>query len=227
MFFEWINGEYRQPRLTGERAICRCCGAEVLAVVPKENQPHWRHKTRDCDPWSEPEGEWHLRWKNLFPAHTREIPMVNDVTGERHRADIYFQPSVPPGVTVELQHSPISESERLAREVFYMSRGRMFWLIHVHDENAFHGYSLSISLRFDQPFQHSGQTFYRMRWFGRSKQFIEKWKQSTAHVFFECGGSLFYLATSLACAEILKSQQRGDFALAPLSRERFIAAVLG
>ncbi len=145
MFYEWIDGEYRQPQRTGERTVCRCCTGELFAVVPHDNRPHWRHKAGDCDPWSEPEGEWHLGWKERFPLLSREVPMVDTLTQERHRADVFHQLPGHQGTIVELQHSQISEKERNQREIFYSVRGRMFWLVHLHDENNFNGTSFRLS----------------------------------------------------------------------------------
>jgi hypothetical protein len=61
------------PIAKGERTICRDCGGLLAAAMPVENTPHWRHKAGDCDPWSEPEGPWHLGWKELggLPEHMK------------------------------------------------------------------------------------------------------------------------------------------------------------
>jgi hypothetical protein len=39
-----------------------------------------------------------------------------------------------------------------------------------------------------------GKEFAIMRWMGPSKPFIEKWKRASAHVFFNAGAYIFYLA---------------------------------
>lgn len=222
MFYAWIGGVYRQPVVTGERTACNCCGGELLAVVPHDNRAHWRHKAGDCDPWSEPEGEWHLTWKEKFPLHCREVPMIDHATQERHRADVFLQLPGCVGTTIELQHSAISEKERDAREVFYSARGRMFWLVHIHSETNFNAISFRLSLSRDSPFQYGGSTFYSMSWYGRSKQFIEKWKRSRAHVYFNIGGHIFYLATMLACASVVQEQRKGQFALCQVTEQQFL-----
>lgn len=224
MFYAWIAGTYRQPLATGERTLCSC-GAELLSVVPRDNRPHWRHKGSDCDPWSEPEGEWHLGWKEKFPLLSREVAMIDAVTQERHRADVFHSLPDRPGTIIELQHSPIAEKERDAREVFYSARGRMYWLVHVHDEDSFNLTSFRCSFGRDRPFQHGSSTFYAMNWYGRSKQFIEKWKRSRAHVFFHVDGHIFYLATMLACAPLVKRQSKGEFALCHLTEEQFLRSI--
>lgn len=88
MLYAWIGDEKRAPRAKGERTICRDCGGLLSAVMPVENVPHWRHKAGDCDPWSEPEGPWHLGWKERFDLSCREISLIHGATGERHRADV-------------------------------------------------------------------------------------------------------------------------------------------
>jgi hypothetical protein len=61
-----------------------------------------------------------------------------------------------------------------------------------------------------------------MSWYGRSKQFIEKWKRSRAHVYFHIDGHIFYLATLLACAPIVQAQRKGEFALSHVTEEQFL-----
>lgn len=222
MFYAWIDGNYRQPLTTGERTICNCCDGELQAVVPHDNHAHWRHKSGNCDSWSEPEGEWHLGWKMKFPLHSREVLMIDPLTQEHHRADVFHRLPGCPGTTIELQHSQISEKERDAREVFYSARGRMFWLVHIHDETNFNATSFRCSFSMKLPFQHGKSTFYSMSWYGRSKQFIEKWKRSRAHVFFNIDGRVFYLATMLACPSVVKGQRQGEFALCEVSEEQFL-----
>jgi hypothetical protein len=226
MIYAPIGGERRQPLSKGERATCPGCGAALNAVLPRENIRHWRHKGGDCDSWSEPEGEWHLGWKETFPIDCREISMRDPDTGELHRADVLCRSSASGrGVVLELQQSPISEAERVSRERFYMREHRMFWLVNVHDSNTFRAFSFAISLSFKKPTIFSGRTFYQMDWMGPSKQFIEKWKDSAAHVFFYFNGSIYYLATRLACEALHSKHVRGEFSLARLTDEEFIAAV--
>jgi len=77
---------------------------------------HWAHLSAcDCDPWSEPESEWHRAWKEMVPPEQREVTMGP------HRADIRLAS----GKVIELQHSPISPSVIAEREEFY---GNMAWL---------------------------------------------------------------------------------------------------
>lgn len=97
---------------------CPTCGERVIPKVGDINIPHWAHQSRsDCDPWSEPESEWHLGWKALVPAEQQEVVMGP------HRADIVTRT----GRVVELQHSSLDPSQIWERERFYHTRG-ITWL---------------------------------------------------------------------------------------------------
>lgn len=103
--------------------LCPICKNEVIAKCGIQKIFHWAHKSFiDCDPWWENETEWHRSWKNRFPENCREISHVDNVTGEIHRADI----KTPTGIIVEIQHSNISENEKISREKFYKN---MVWII--------------------------------------------------------------------------------------------------
>jgi hypothetical protein len=83
---------------------------------------HWAHAgRRNCDPWRENETDWHRAWKNLFPAECREISHTAP-DGEIHRADIKTKS----GIYIEVQHSGMTDVERLARETFY---GNLVWVV--------------------------------------------------------------------------------------------------
>lgn len=228
MLYAWIGDVKRPPLEKGERTTCRDCGGTLTAVIPVENVRHWRHKAGDCDPWSEPEGPWHLGWKERFDLSCREIALVDLATGERHRADVLCGTGTAQPTVLELQHSSISEEARGAREAFYMQAHRMFWLVHIHNEANFNGYSFGFSLDFSsRTFQLDGYTYAVMRWMGRSKQFIEKWKRAAAHVFFEFQGNVFYLASESVSRRLGGPFKKGEFALCHLTRDDFIRAVHG
>lgn len=226
MLYAWIGSEKRPPIEKGERATCQDCGGQLTAVMPVENVSHWRHKAGDCDPWSEPEGRWHLAWKDLFDVQCREIALRDPETGELHRADVLVGNGTPLATVLELQHSSIGEDERNARETFYQRSHRMFWLVHVHSENSFLGHYFGMSLDFrSRVVPLDGKEFAIMRWMGPNKQFIEKWKRASAHVFFHAGPYILYLAGSGVAARLGGPFKRGEFALCELTRDEFIAAV--
>ncbi len=105
----------------GRRAQCPSCCGELVAKCGEHVAWHWAHKSRDCDPWSEPESKWHVEWKRRFPDHWQEV-----VVGS-HRADV----QTPHGV-IEFQKSAISSAEIREREGFYR---RMVWVLDVSESN--------------------------------------------------------------------------------------------
>jgi competence protein CoiA len=127
-----------QPNYSGEPARCPACHHPVRGKDGVINVPHWAHLARDCDPWSEPESEWHLQWKKRFPPNRVEVPIERD--GEMHRADIVLED----GRVVELQHSPISVPEIMQREDFYK---HMIWVFDVR--NAFESKRLDIRHKYE------------------------------------------------------------------------------
>lgn len=98
-------------------AFCSVCGDEVTSKCGKLNIWHWAHKSKNCDPWTEPETEWHKGWKENFPSEQREVVLGN------HRADIYTKNNI----VIEFQHSSISIDEIHEREDFYGER--MIWVV--------------------------------------------------------------------------------------------------
>lgn len=104
------------------RGTCPICNAAMIAKCGKRLINHWAHDKREnCDPWWENETEWHRKWKNLFPFECREVTHIaND--GEVHRADI----KTTTNIIIEIQHSSITDEERIAREEFYRN---LVWVI--------------------------------------------------------------------------------------------------
>lgn len=230
MLEAWIDGAKRRPNHKGERATCRDCGGELHAVIPIQNERHWRHRGGDCDAWSEPETAWHVGWKEKFEPNEREVTLRDTQLNTFHRADVLCSQPSGRKVVLELQHSSISEEERKAREDFYKKDDRlMFWLLHIfNDRSSSRRFSFEMSLAYNKCFEFRNRTFGHMEWMGRSSQFIDRWKQSNAHVFLSCGGWVFYLASRAACADIVSSQGKGNFALSkPIAEETFVEIVRG
>ncbi|WP_313618977.1 hypothetical protein [Pantoea septica] len=228
MIYAWIGGQKRQPLEKGEKTECRDCGGTLTAVLPVQNIHHWRHKAGDCDTWSEPEGPWHLQWKEFFSEGCREVTLRDAQTNELHRADILYGQGTDSETVLELQHSPISEEERISREKFYMQGRRMFWLVHLDTKSSSHGWTFEMSLDFkNKRAEYAKHTFGIMHWFGRSTQFIEKWKRSDAHVFFDFKDHIFYLANKRISEKLNNGAplEKGEFAVCVLTRDKFIAAV--
>lgn len=101
------------------RATCPACGATTIAKCGEIVMWHWAHEAdRECDPWSEPETEWHRGWKAEFPVDQREV-----VIGP-HRADVVAGRTV-----IEFQHSSLSTAQARERETFYRHQvGRIAWV---------------------------------------------------------------------------------------------------
>lgn len=94
----------------------------MIAKCGQRIMHHWAHAgRRNCDPWWENETAWHREWKNFFPEDCREISHTAS-DGEIHRADI----KTPTGIIIEVQHSSITDAERLSRESFY---GNLVWIV--------------------------------------------------------------------------------------------------
>jgi hypothetical protein len=122
MKFALVNGE-KSEATKGAKGLCRSCGAELIAKCGKVKINHWAHKGKlDCDPWRESETKWHREWKNCFDAEWQEVIHKDEITGEIHRADV----TTPHGWTIEIQHSPMDDEERKARNSFYK---KIAWVI--------------------------------------------------------------------------------------------------
>lgn len=121
MQFAVIDGKRHEP-FPGGRGICPTCGSIMISKCGPRIMHHWAHMgRRNCDPWWENETAWHREWKNLFPEDCREISHVAP-DGEIHRADI----KTPTGIVIEIQHSSMTDAERISRENFY---GNLVWVV--------------------------------------------------------------------------------------------------
>jgi len=121
MKFALLN-DNRIEASIGAKGICPGCSSELIAKCGEIKINHWAHKkTRNCDPWWEPETEWHRTWKNNFPVEWQENYFLDEHTGEKHIADI----KTTDGLVIEFQHSAIHPQERISREKFYK---KMVWV---------------------------------------------------------------------------------------------------
>lgn len=116
------NNEKTEPR-KNLKGLCPNCGAELIAKCGERRINHWAHKgIRNCDPWWENETEWHRTWKNNFPNEWQEVVLKDEITSERHIADLRTNTDL----IIEFQHSAIKPEERIARESFYKN---MVWIV--------------------------------------------------------------------------------------------------
>lgn len=121
MQYAFVDDE-RCEAFQGGRGNCPTCGAGMLAKCGPRVIHHWAHEgRRDCDPWWENETNWHREWKNMFPEVCREVSHTAP-NGEIHRADI----KTPTGIYIEVQHSSMTDAERVSRESFYKN---LVWVI--------------------------------------------------------------------------------------------------
>lgn len=112
----------RSEAKAGLMGICPTCGAAMVAKCGSRIMHHWAHASRrDCDPWWENETQWHRDWKSQFPEDCREIHHVAP-DGEIHRADIKTHT----GIYIEVQHSSMTDAERISREAFYKN---LVWIV--------------------------------------------------------------------------------------------------
>lgn len=118
LYAQATDGQQIKPT-PNQSGYCPCCKSTVISKCGKTNIWHWAHESKDCDPWYEPESEWHRSWKLTVPAEQTEV--VIHKNNKKHRADIRLRN----GLVVELQHSSISAEEIEAREAFYRD---MIWL---------------------------------------------------------------------------------------------------
>jgi competence protein CoiA len=118
-----------------KKAYCELCNGELIPKCGTIKIWHWAHKSKvECDPWWEPESEWHISWKNEFPKEQQEviIKKCTDYIWRKHRADISVNSKI-----IELQATSISPKEITERENFYND---MIWILN--------GRRLAINLEF-------------------------------------------------------------------------------
>ena len=157
------------------KGTCPACGADMIAKCGTIKVWHWAHRgRRHCDPWWEPETEWHRAWKSEFPEDWNEVVVRSDAD-KFHIADV----RLPTGKVIEFQHSHISCDDRYAREAFY---GDMIWVVDgtrlERDKKILHflqiGYGIS---------KRRGQSIVN----GSAHQITKRWASSTKLVFLDFG----------------------------------------
>ena len=120
--------KYGREATIGARSHCPTCDGQLVAKCGRIITHHWAHVAAECDPWAEPESEWHLSWKRWF-RDDRDARL--EVGMGPHRADVVL----PSGQVVELQSNYLSADEIAERESFY---GDMLWLYRCHWSERLH-----------------------------------------------------------------------------------------
>ncbi len=203
------------------RGICPVCESTVIARCGNKRAHHWAHESLVSCAYTEyehtHETPWHINWKNHFPVNWQEI-ILRDAEGEKHISDV----RTPDGLTIEFQHSPISEEERISREKFYSSVGRMIWVVdgtkNKHDWNRWNNYRL---LR-----ESSRALSSEGKIIDNAKEMLPaEWLSCAVPVFFDfLGTESEYEAIpekkELVCILCLKDQQK--HLVIPIQKELFI-----
>lgn len=162
------------PRLTGE---CIRCGAVMIAKCGEHKLWHWAHKSRiHCDPWWEPETDWHRTWKSHFAPEWQEVVHFAPASGEKHVADV----KTAHGKVIEFQHSPMKPEELRSRESFYVD---LVWIVDGNRGFDASYFNMGLGQQVDE--EDSG-TVFPFYWYGRSK-LIQIWNAATCPVFFDFG----------------------------------------
>ena len=118
-----LNNGVKIGAAPNTHAVCQCCNSELIPKCGNINVWHWAHKSKKhCDDWYEPETQWHKDWKNEFPIDCQEVVFKDELTGEKHIADV----CLPTGLVLEFQNSNISSEEIQQREKFYK---KMIWVL--------------------------------------------------------------------------------------------------
>ncbi len=180
MRYSYVNNIKVEPA-KGLSGICPCCGSETISKCGNYKVHHWAHKNKtQCDPWWENESEWHRAWKNHFPIENQEIVFINNITNEKHIADIHS----PTDIVIEIQSYSIDDDEARAREAFYEN---MIWVVN-GCKNDFDRVNFYLSVYHP----HTEDRFLRkLRWVGRGK-ILAKWSYSTKPVYFDFGTDLVW-----------------------------------
>ncbi|MBR3880263.1 MAG: hypothetical protein IKJ34_01505 [Mailhella sp.] len=206
----------------GGRAFCPLCEKPVRARCGNIRVHHWYHESlEECSYTNYThihETPWHLHWKNLFPANWQEI-IHKDSNGEKHISDV----QTPHRLTIEFQHSPISEEERISRETFYSSIRRMIWVVdgskNKHDWNRWYNSRLLRESSF--PLPGGGVVVDNAR-----EMLPAEWLYCTVPVFFDFLGIEPLNATIPEKRELICVLCRNDKAkhlFIPINHELFIA----
>ena len=141
MLYALVGGGEKAEAEPQGRAACPECEGVMIAKCGPIVIWHWAHESLiDCDGWTEPESQWHLGWKQLFPKECVEVRL------EGHRADVKIGERV-----IEFQHSSIDVDTITEREDFY-GKG-LCWM--------FDASSWLDNVSFRHP---AGKPFHNFRW---------------------------------------------------------------
>jgi hypothetical protein len=105
---------------------------ELVAVRSKKKKCHFRHK-HTSDLTGEPMTEWHSEWQGNFPITEQWFSKISHLQVSNRRADVVLNDFT----IVEIQNSPISTGEILARKNDYQLHGKEIkWIINGNEDIA-------------------------------------------------------------------------------------------
>ncbi len=203
-----VNGEKREAE-SGLIGNCPGCEQEMVSHCGAIKIHHWSHKgKRNCDTWWENETEWHRAWKRNFPVAWHETPHRDEVTGERHFADV----KTAQDWVLEFQHSPIKTEEKNSRNTFYK---KIIWIVdgtrRLRDKPKF-------LKMWEEGRKKGANPTMREIDFPEESALIREWNMSAVPVFFDFGDSeLWWLLPPI-------KNEMGYFRnyVAPFAKEEFI-----
>ena len=121
MHFALLGNMRVEPIKGLDGVVCPICKQPVYARCGEARIAHWAHKSViDCDPWQEPETQWHRDWKNRFGDMQEQM---HEKDGARHIADV----KTPDGTIVEFRHRFINGEGQRTRQAFFGET--MFWVV--------------------------------------------------------------------------------------------------
>ena len=178
-----LDGAQRIEAIQKGRGQCPVCGGDVLAKCGTKRIWHWAHRVKArCDQWWENETAWHREWKMNFPAEWQEV-IVRGSNGEIHIADV----RTPSGLSIEFQHSPITEIEQEAREEFY---GDMIWVVDgAHGNQGYESFMENIEFWRDRGVSPSQ---IGLRFNPLLARITKRWISSRRPVLIDFGGSVLW-----------------------------------
>lgn len=120
MFYARNEKNVPIPAMPGGIGDCPMCRERLIPKCGEIVSWHWSHRVNDCDPWYEPETEWHLGWKRQVPPSNCEVVMGP------HRADMVGRN----GIVIELQRASLETWAARERQEFYRARGLFLWVFY-------------------------------------------------------------------------------------------------
>ena len=126
MLYALVNGIKELPK-KGLIGICPVCEEQLIPKCGTINIHHWSHKKdSECEYRNDNDMcQWHKYWQNLFDKENQEVIIKKN--GKRKMADVYIN-----GMTIEFQHSYISNDEIKKRENHY---DNLIWIFDFTDNN--------------------------------------------------------------------------------------------